>query len=268
MKQLPEETEKLLDEYCDLMKDTLGMKYKATYLYGSIALGQYESDTSDIDFVTILSNCISNSDVDLLKESHDHLSHEYKIAKKLDGMYITEQNIGKTNDEMMPYPYTHDGKFVRSGYWDINHVTWYIMKTTAKVIAGERVSIPTRWEDVLSTFDFNLNVYWKNAFKKIPVRVDSKTFAEAVLTLCRIYYSLEEETITTKRKAGLYALSHSEWPFKPQIEKALYYRGKNTELLTEVETSNATAHGEEMIVLCNELLTIQKRKHNLMGIER
>ncbi|GEC90773.1 aminoglycoside adenylyltransferase domain-containing protein [Brevibacillus brevis] len=214
--RIPENVRLLLHGYTQRLMAELPDVICGVYLYGSIALSGFEEDNSDIDFVTLLHRRLTNEDTETLKNIHHALQNASPLAKRMDGMYIQLDDIGKTNPSLAPYPYVDNGTFKSSGHYDVNHVTWWILKQQGITVMGKSVEalhISTQWLDVGETMKYNVHDYWSPKGKSMLKFLLDGWVDFAVFTLCRIYYALIHEDIIPKRKAVEQALQElpSEW---------------------------------------------------------
>jgi hypothetical protein len=210
--QYPNIKRSLLNDYIHKLSTELPDQIVGIYLYGSIPLGGYNEKTSDIDFVTVLKDQPNDYHFEVIKRIHQQLALVHPKANTMDGMYIPYVELGKSNNELQPYPFVHAGK-VQRGHWDINHVTWWSLKTFAFTLYGknhQELPIQTTWSDVEDTMDYNLNSYWKNRASRIETLLEPEDVADAVLTLCRIHYTLSQKIFLPKIKAGIKFLEDYE----------------------------------------------------------
>lgn len=107
---LPTEVQQLMEQYTVELKEIfLDEKIVEVYIYGSIALGAFHVETSDVDFVTVISDSVNEAEKQQLVELHKKLSGS-TLGNRMDGMYIPLADLGKYNDEMNEYVYCADGK--------------------------------------------------------------------------------------------------------------------------------------------------------------
>jgi len=141
----------LLFEYESNLKKYFGNKIFGVYLYNSVALGGFDKNKSDIDFITILNKEFEDKDLSLITLIHNELNYKFKYAKRMEGMYLTKDKIGKPNSIIEPYIYFCDEKLNSYGYYDINYVTWWTLKYNGIAINSPDVSnlkINVKWDDV------------------------------------------------------------------------------------------------------------------------
>lgn len=122
MYSLPTELVPLLNHYVLFLQEQLPDKLHGIYLYGSVAQGCYEGEQSDIDFITVFTEELSDSELSQLQQVHQSLEWCYPLAATMDGVYIALVQVGKNNQQLDKYPYYATGSFCRAGYHDINPI--------------------------------------------------------------------------------------------------------------------------------------------------
>ncbi|SES30471.1 nucleotidyltransferase domain-containing protein [Psychrobacillus sp. OK032] len=201
--QLPVPVQSFMQEYVELLNKHLPSDLiEGVYIYGSIALGAFNESKSDIDFIVLLRRVVSEQEVVTIQEIHVQMN-KHPFGKRMDVVYIQVNAIGKTNEELPTYPYCSDG-VVKIGHWDVNHITWWVLKEHGITLRGTLIgelNIPTKWEDVLKTLEYNMNEYCFSKSKKTyPFLFDSMV-ESATCTISRIICSLDQRDIFSKDKA-------------------------------------------------------------------
>lgn len=212
---LPTEVEQLMERYTVELKEIfLDEKIVGVYIYGSIALGAFHKETSDVDFVTVINDSVNEAEKQQLVELHKKLS-DNMLGKRMDGMYIPLADLGKYNDEMNEYVYCADGK-ANVGHWDINAVTWWTLKNQGITVTGkeaEDLPLQIQWNDVVNTMKYNVEQYWSEKAKKPYLFFIEEWVESAVVTMGRILYTLDHKTIVSKDRGLQYLSERSaeEW---------------------------------------------------------
>jgi predicted nucleotidyltransferase len=67
------EIDLLLDRLLREMQSILGSRLVGLYLHGSLAYGGFDPQSSDIDFLAVTGEGITDEDFAVLKEMHAHL---------------------------------------------------------------------------------------------------------------------------------------------------------------------------------------------------
>lgn len=245
MKQtLPLEVYELMQVFLHLLHTNFSEDLvEGVYVYGSTAIGAFEREKSDIDFVVLLKRAVSKKEIEALKRVHFQLTKE-KFGKRLDGMYILKDDIGKTNDALAPYPYCSEGS-IEMGHWDINHITWWVLKNHGIVLQGtsiKELNIATKWEDVSETLKYNINEYWYSKTKEVWDSVSDEMVEFTTTTICRILYSLNNKEIISKKIALEVGLATLPECWQPLLMEGLRIRGSiQTQSLFDTESLRAEA---------------------------
>lgn len=201
------------------------------YLVGSIALNGFDPVHSDIDFVAVSTRKACPGDLEKLKKIHQTLERQYP-AWKMDGMYLLPGDLGRFEAAVDSYPSCQDGRVVLSCHHGLNAANAWVLKNDAVVVLGSRpetLPFSVDCEGVRVWMKTNLNTYWADWTRR-PARILTLSldwgFQWAVLGALRQYYSLRENQITTKTKAGEYALCYLPVCWHPLIREALQLREK------------------------------------------
>ncbi|MDF9413391.1 DUF4111 domain-containing protein [Brevibacillus laterosporus] len=256
--KIPKKIRPLLQEYSDVLLSELTDVIEGIYLYGSIALSAFDEHKSDIDFMTIVKRRLTHEELERVSKLHHKLKKDNPLAQKLDGMYISLDDIGRDNKSLQPYPCCASGVFKKEGHWDSNHVTWWTLKHYGITIAGKRINelgIATEWQDVHATMHYNINEYWAKKGKSRIFFLFDEWIEDAVVTLCRIYYTLKDQEIIPKNKAVEHALQALPSDWHLLLRETLRIRNRKNEpsyfssrIKRARETRNFIAY---MITFCN-----------------
>lgn len=230
--KIPKEIKPLLFCYESKIKNSFKDKILGVYLYNSVALGAFNVNKSDIDFVTILKEEFTNDEITKLDAIHTELNMKDKYARRMEGMYITKDKIVKTNDEILPYAYFADERLHDYGYYDINYVTWWTLKNNGIGVNSPDISnfdINVVWDNVIETMNYNLNKYWKSKLESESIFLKDVWIEFSVLTLCRILYTLDHKDIISKEEAAKYEITNLPNDLKLIIQEALRLREGNSD---------------------------------------
>ncbi|MCU4768371.1 DUF4111 domain-containing protein [Bacillus toyonensis] len=224
---LPAEVKQLMEQYIVGLKEIfLDGKIVGVYVYGSIALGAFHIETSDVDFVAVLNDSVNEAEKQQIVELHKKMS-ESTLGKRMDGMYIPLADLGKYNHEINEYVYCADGK-ANIGHWDINAVTWWTLKNQGITVIGKEVEdlpLQIKWDDVVNTMQYNVEQYWSEKAKQPYLFFIEEWVESAVVTMGRILYTLDHKTIVSKDSGLQYLLERSakEWePLLKEVERMRY----------------------------------------------
>jgi Domain of unknown function (DUF4111) len=227
--RIPECIRPVLNDYLLLLQIELPGLIEGFYIHGSIALNAFNPYLSDIDFITILIQRATTSEVKKLKAVHKKLELSYP-QWKLEGSYLLLEDVGREQQEIAPYPYYHDRDLHSAGYHDINQATWWVLKHQGICLIGvppENLAFTVDWNLLQRKMKENLNSYWVSwtrAPSKVAYLLTDSGIEWAVLGVLRLFYVLREHEIVSKTEAGRYALVHLPPKWHQLIQEAIDFR--------------------------------------------
>ncbi len=184
----------------------------AFYLTGSIALDSFNPRFSDIDFISILSRRATPGDMDSILKIH-HVVEGQSPKWKMEGIYLQAGDLGRLEKDVEPYPSYHDGKLRWSRGYEVNPVTWWILKERGVAVIGpdpQELPIALDIDRLLGWMGENLNTYWAG-WTRWPrarlVLLSDFGIQWTVLGVLRQFYTFREKAIVAKTQAGEYALA-------------------------------------------------------------
>jgi hypothetical protein len=266
---LPHGVHEVLVYYLQQMNERQVGLLQGFYLYGSIALGDYYSHCSDIDFIAITEARLTN-------EQYLHVCNVHKEVEKrhpksrMGGIYVTWADLGKLRCDIEPFPYYTDGKLKRAGYFELNLVTWYELKHHGIRLVGppvEELPLEIDKQRFIRDMHINLNTYWVSWMHKATNRLRPYAYlvwlreAEmewGVLGITRLWYTFREGQVTSKARAGEYALVHVPERWHPIMQEAIRVRrGGGTSLYTsrKQRKADALAYMEYIMNECNAIFS-------------
>jgi hypothetical protein len=272
MENLRNDVREYLELYTACVLDVIPKeRVHGIYLYGSLALDAFDPERSDIDFITVFKDEISKQDEEQVKLAHlrsntNHYGHYGHYGAKMDGCYLTIDQVGKLNSDLQKYPFFADGK-LHSGQYDLNFITWWLLQTKGIVVYGEPVSsldLNVQWSDVQRTLNFNLNTYWNEKLERDLCFFYDDWIEFGVITLCRILLSLKYKTIFSKQEAIAKVL-----PLLPVLYHPILLEGERLRMNPESESfyhtkavrrEDMTRYLKYIISYCNETYELEKVK--------
>lgn len=225
----------LLQEIRGVLTDQLvGM-----YLHGSLAIGDFNPDTSDIDFLVVTGNKISEQCMASLMAMHSRIaSIDSTWSSELEGSYIPRDAVRRYNPADCHHPRLERGETLRIESHDSDWVIQrHIIYHHGVVIAGpppKDLIDPVLPDDVRQAV-LDLLWWWELQLADTSLIQVSGYRTYAILTMCRILYTLEHGTIVTKPTAAHWAEDTLGERWSDLIGKALRWRsGKSMAGLDEV----------------------------------
>lgn len=235
---IPASVQLLLDAYLHAF-EPLRSHFYGIYIFGSIALGAFEELESDIDIVALIYEEWTSPELAQVKALHTQLLRTHPLARRLEVLYIPLHQLGKGDREIVPYPTMQFGKFSPARYYDLNSVTWWIVKNKGiRLLGPEPSTLPfeVAWQDVLEMMRATLDGYWVSKARQPYLFLLDGWIVIAVATLCRMLTTIEEGEIITKSvalkrwRAGLparwYPLIDEAWRIRHHLDAPSLYRSR------------------------------------------
>ena len=188
----------------------LGRQLVGVYLEGSLALGGFAPDRSDIDFVMVTDGECSVETFNELRTMHERIANgASKWARELEGSYISQRalrhdrqpaahpNLERYSSLVMVRPET--------GYWIIHR---HILREHGIVLAGPppRALIdPVEPDDLRAAVLGILREWWRPMLVDGPLLRHGGYRRYAVLTMSRMLYTMRHGAITTQPIAATWA---------------------------------------------------------------
>ena len=222
------------------VRTILDARLVGVYLEGSIALGEFEADRSDIDFVVVTEDDIDEAMLAALQALHARLAAaEPRWGLELEGSYVTRESIRAHDPRPAAHPYIdrHTGRLEvvhqESGYWVIHR---HVLREHGVALAGPepRTLIdpvtPAQLRDAAAgTF----REWWRPMLDD-PGHLQHWGYrAYAVLTMCRMLYTLSHGAIVPKRLAARWTQETLDSRWKGVIDDALAWSPDRPPALTE-----------------------------------
>lgn len=218
----------------------LGNQFVGMYLYGSLASGDFNPDTSDIDFLVVTDHSLSEEKIAALESMHTQIwAGGMKWSDKLEGSYIPQKDIRRYRPDNLPCPAINEGKF----YIDRHGSDWiiqrYIVREYGVVIAGpdpKTLIDPITPDEVRAAVMGIFHEWW------VPMLDDSTWLREhgsnyhgyTVITMCRTLHALHHGRIVSKPVAIQWARENLDSGWHPLIERAVASQyGRHAEFLNE-----------------------------------
>jgi predicted nucleotidyltransferase len=221
------EINKILDLLLKGATQVLGNQLVGMYLYGSLSGGDFDPDSSDIDFLVVTTSTLPDKTIADLEIMHDRLWESgSKWAAKLEGSYIPKREIKRHNPRNGPCPTVNEGRF----YLDTPGSDWiiqrHIVREQGVILAGpdpKTLIEPVSAADLRRAVRGVLLEWW------FPMLEDptwlrehgSEYHAFTILTMCRALYTLENGTVVSKPVAARWVQGKLGEDWSRVIDQAL-----------------------------------------------
>ena len=220
------EANSVLEELLSGARGILGDHFVGMYLDGSLAIGDFEPDKSDLDFVVVIDSDVSADTFGALKAMHAHIaSGTSKWARELEGSYISQRAL-RHDQRPAAHPYIDRGSALamvhqESGYWVIHR---HMLREHGVVLAGplpQTLINPVQPEELREAVRGILREWWMPMLIDGPLLQNSFYRCYAVLTMSRMLYTIRHGAIVTKPSAARWAQGALDRRWTPLIQQAL-----------------------------------------------
>jgi predicted nucleotidyltransferase len=221
----------VLQELLARVKAILGEQFIGMYLYGSLAAGDFDPDSSDIDFLVATQGELSDPMIAGLERMHLKLaSSDSKWAKKLEGAYVPLHALRLYNRDDPARPTINEGHF----YLDRQGSDWviqrHVLREHGATVQGPLLRVyidPVQPDDLRSAVVDVLRGWWTLMLQE-PARLQAPGYQPfAVLSMCRALYTFEHGTIPSKSEAARWAMATLDSEWSALIERAVTGRHDN-----------------------------------------
>jgi hypothetical protein len=187
------------------MQALLGDHLVGLYLGGSLALGDFNPQRSDIDFVAVTVDELPPETIEALEEMHTRLwATGAKWAMKLDGSYVPQQVFRCWTSDHAPCPFVEADSFQVTNQGSAV-IQRHIIRQHGVVVAGPSpytLIDPVGADDLRNALWDMLEKWWRPLLDD-PVWIQqSQEQPFAILTMCRALYTLEHGVVASKPVAA------------------------------------------------------------------
>jgi hypothetical protein len=217
------------------VRSVLGKHFVGLYLYGSLASGDFNPQTSDIDFVVVTDDDLSADLIHDLEALHVRLWNSgLKWAAKLEGAYVPQPTLRRYDPLAAPCPTVNEGRFYLAQQGSDWIIQRHILREYGAVVCGpslKRAIDPVTPDDLRRAVSGVLREWWAPMLDD-PGWIRNREYeAFATLTMCRALYALEHGVIVSKPVAAHLAQDTLDkrwgvlidralaWPEEPQIDR-------------------------------------------------
>lgn len=228
------EVNAVLDLFLANVRPVLGDRFIALYVHGSLAGGDFTPQRSDIDFVVVTDGELPDETFRGLAEMHTLLSTSgLKWAKKLEGSYIPRSALRRHQPGNNHFPALRvDGTFAVDQHGPDWVIQLHILRERGIPLAGPPPASlidPVQPDELRQAVRETLKEWWLPQLDNTTWLQTSEYQAYAVLTMCRILYTLERGAVAAKTAAGRWAGETQEPRWSELIAWALAWPDRLTD---------------------------------------
>jgi len=219
------EVNDLIQRLLKEVKCVLGEQFIGMYIHGSLAVGDFNPKNSDVDFLVVTKEMVTEDLFCSLKKIHEKIIAEgNKLAKRLEGSYVSKEFLLSKEPPKKPRPYVNESEFCLEHYGYEWLIEQYTIRENGIVIEGPNpkdIINPISSAELKKASLKLLNSWWAPIIIELSPLRDCHYQTYAVLTMCRILYMFDRGAIVSKKVSAKWALSTLDEEWKILIEKAV-----------------------------------------------
>jgi len=212
------EVNQILSLLLTKMQNVLQEQFVGMYLYGSLATGDFDLHSSDIDFAVVTETILPDETINCLESMHKEIwAAPLKWAQKLEGSYLPKSLIRRHDPNGPPCPTVNEGAFYldhRGSDWIIQR---HVIRECGVVAAGpdpKTLIDPVSPDEIRQAVLGILKEWWFPMLENPAWLKErgSEYHAYAVISMCRILHAMAHGSIVSKPiAAGWAGEEFPEW---------------------------------------------------------
>jgi predicted nucleotidyltransferase len=189
------------------------------YLTGSLSYGDFNYNSSDIDITNITEQAITVAELELIKKFHCDLLNDFPVlSRRFESTYTPKYMLKNISPPTEPRPWYFGGEeklYEKAQYgneWIINN---YLLYNYSITLAGTAFQNICNEIPIVEVQKACINDYikeWKEKIYDLNFLDNDHYAAYFVLNLCRIYYTINNAEISSKKvSANWVKQKFTEW---------------------------------------------------------
>ena len=216
------------------LQSTLGEQFVGLYLYGSLATGDFDPLRSDVDFLVVTRSKLPAKMLFALDDMHARITASgLPFSRRLEGVYIPLALLPRYERSNAVHPcLCCGGAFYPEARQDSDWIIQrHVLREQGVIVAGPPIHPfidPVQPNDLRSAVRGFVQDWWAPMLANSARLRDREYQAYAVLTFCRVLYTLHTGEIASKPVSARWAaqtlgpdwsgliVRALEWPVEPQ----------------------------------------------------
>lgn len=216
----------VLELLLERAQTALGEQFIGLYLYGSLATGDFDPTSSDLDFAVVTATLLPPETIPALENLHRELwASELKWAAKLEGAYVPQDLLRRHDPAGPAIPAVNEGAFYLAQLGSDWVIQRHVLRECGVVLAGpdpKTLIDPVSADEIRQSIRGLLQEWWFPMLENPAWLAErgSEYHAYAVVSMCRVLHGLQHGTIVSKPVAARWAqANYPQW--QPLIAQAL-----------------------------------------------
>lgn len=188
----------------------LGEDYLSFILHGSLAAGGFDPTRSDVDFLIVTDDEMTDLQYSSMAQMHQHISKSgLPWSTNIEGSYITKRALYRFDPQNCTHPALRtDGSFGRDGHgsdWVLQR--WNIREHGIALYGTEPAVLiaPVAVSEMRQAVTGILHSWWEPMLKEEYRLGEAEYQAYAVMTMCRSFYTMAIGMVAPKPEAARFA---------------------------------------------------------------
>ena len=208
-----------LERYTYRLTELLHSNIVGIYLTGSLSYGDFNYNSSDIDVTNITKEKISNTELELIKQIHQELRIDFPVlSHRFESTYTPKYMLKNICPPTEPRPWyfgIEEKLYEKAQYgneWVINNYLLYKYSITLAGTAFQNICNEIPIVEVQKACINDYIKEWKEKIYDLNFLDNDHYAAYFVLNLCRIYYTINNAEISSKKvSANWVKQKFAEW---------------------------------------------------------
>lgn len=257
----PPDVTQLLNTLLAGVRDALADNLLGFYLRGSLALGDFNPETSDVDILVVTEAPVSDAEFDALAAFHERIpARDNRYSRQYEVSYVDRASLRRFASGERVHPTVGSNwPFQRAEHRDNFILERWMVREHGVTLVGPD---PKTLIDPISAAELRAAVaaelrsrieHWAGADEP-PSWLDTRYYqAFEIETICRALYTLEFAQLPTKPQAVTWALKSLPEPWRTLIEWSQKHRADKTagsamipEIMRFVRWAESTLNGKKV----------------------
>ena len=234
------EIDQLLENLLTRVQTVLGEQFIGMYLQGSLAAGDFEPARSDIDWLIVTRDKLDDTLYAALETMHAEITNTgHAWVLNMEGSYIPQSALRRYDptDDIHPALGTggHFHRMLHGNGWIMQR---HVVREYGIRLAGADIKTlidPVSADDLRAAAKGILYEWWQPLLSNVAEMDEDEYQAYAILTMCRILYTVANGDVASKPTASQWAQENLPQHWHPLIRQAMAWRhGMTMGVLDEV----------------------------------
>ncbi len=208
-----EDVDSLIQLLLSRLKEILGEKLVGFYLDGSLVLGDFDHDISDIDLVAALSSDMNDTEFESLQKMHTDFAQQHKEWEdRIEVCYISTDALASVKSKTSTIANISPGEPFHKRESNIEWImNWYVLREKSITLFGtpaKPIVEPISKDEFVQAIKAHISSWGKY----VDDMHKRKGQAYSILTMCRALYAIKNGEQVSKKQAAEWAMKElPEW---------------------------------------------------------